>query len=44
MQRAVGDRVNPRTNQPFTEAELRAEGQRRFEVDFARWRVNLVGQ
>src|SRR5437867_1515652 len=32
MQRTVGERANPKTNQPYTEDELRAEGRRRFEV------------
>jgi hypothetical protein len=37
MQRVVGERPNPKTNQPWTPEDLAAEGRRRFDVDFARW-------
>lgn len=46
MERAMSGRVNPKTNQPFSKTELEAEGRRRFEVDFARWKVldHLAGR
>jgi hypothetical protein len=37
LQREFGDRTNPATGSPYTEADLKAEGDRRHATDVAQW-------